>query len=94
VAEQHERRPVARLAERRDQIRPVVRGTEDLGREARVVRQAREVLDRRAFVAGWIDGVEADELGEQVGRVALERVVGDGDGMSLPAPRTIVARNG
>jgi hypothetical protein len=91
MPEQHERRAGIGIAERGDQVRPLRRRAEDLGGEPGLAGQPLEMLDRRALVAGRIDGVEADELGQQLGGVGLQRVVGDGDGRSLPAPPRIVA---
>ena len=59
----------------RRQVRPLVDRRQHLGLEARLLQVLLEVLDRRPLVARRIDGVEADQSLEDVGRLALKVIV-------------------
>ena len=72
VDERRARRGAIRRRERRDEVRPPIDGAEQLGLEPGTPAVLGEVLDRRAFVAGRVDGVELDEPLENLGRLALQ----------------------
>ena len=72
VREQAQRRPVARAAQARDEVRALGLGAQKLDFEARFAQLGRDHLLRRALVAGRVDGVEADQPLEELGRLLLQ----------------------
>jgi len=72
VREQAQRRPVARAAQARDEVRALLGTTEQRDLEARIAQHPGEQLLGRALVTGRVDRVEAHEALQQLGRLALE----------------------
>jgi hypothetical protein len=67
VAEQHQRRPVARPAHPRDEARALRRASAQLGLDPRLGQVRGQVLGRSRLVAGRVRRVDADQAGQQVG---------------------------
>ncbi len=84
MPEQAERRAIGRALQCRDEVGALLIGGQQLGLKTGIRQVALEKLDRRAFVAGRVDRVEAHEALEDVGRLGLEAR----HGLSSLAPAT------
>ena len=77
VAEQAERLPGRLAGQAGDQVRVIGLGGQQRAFEARLAQARRQQILRRSLVAGRVDRVEADQLGEQLDRVGSQPAAGD-----------------
>jgi hypothetical protein len=72
MREEEERRPLAAARQARDEIRPFGHFGVELAGNAGGLEVATKQRRRRGLVARGIDGVEADQLAEELGRLLAE----------------------